>query len=213
VTNPNRPRYRCQKLDPALFFSYAAADMAKAKQACHGITEAGQELCPIIFACRDYARANGEWGIWGGEDERERAAAGYAPRFKRQDELEDGGAIVLDLENRPVQPAKPRLRRPRHRVQRANVQPCGTMAAVHRHKYAGEPLCPPCREAIRVDRESKRRAKGIQAKKPAECGTRSGCQKHRTLKEPPCEPCLEAERAYNRKRRRKPRPKKTAPAG
>ena len=33
--------------------------------------------CPVLFDCREYARANNELGIWGGETEEERFMAGY----------------------------------------------------------------------------------------------------------------------------------------
>lgn len=36
--------------------------------------------CPVIFQCREMARLNRENGFWGGENEEERAAAGFAPR-------------------------------------------------------------------------------------------------------------------------------------
>ena len=36
--------------------------------------------CPVLLLCRAMGRANGENGIWGGENEEERAAAGFAPR-------------------------------------------------------------------------------------------------------------------------------------
>jgi len=35
--------------------------------------------CPVRLPCRDWARANREYGFWGGESEDERAAAGYRP--------------------------------------------------------------------------------------------------------------------------------------
>lgn len=35
--------------------------------------------CPIMLACRDQGRELRERGIWGGETDDERAAAGYAP--------------------------------------------------------------------------------------------------------------------------------------
>lgn len=35
--------------------------------------------CPVMDACRTWARQHGEPGIWGGETEVERAAAGFAP--------------------------------------------------------------------------------------------------------------------------------------
>jgi WhiB family redox-sensing transcriptional regulator len=33
--------------------------------------------CPVLVPCRSFARANREYGFWGGESEDERAAAGY----------------------------------------------------------------------------------------------------------------------------------------
>jgi WhiB family redox-sensing transcriptional regulator len=35
--------------------------------------------CPVLGACRAWARQNHEFGFWGGETEEERAAAGYRP--------------------------------------------------------------------------------------------------------------------------------------
>lgn len=35
--------------------------------------------CPVLLPCREWARANREYGFWGGESEDERAAAGYRP--------------------------------------------------------------------------------------------------------------------------------------
>ena len=35
--------------------------------------------CPVLLPCRTWARANREYGFWGGESEDERAAAGYRP--------------------------------------------------------------------------------------------------------------------------------------
>lgn len=43
---------------------------AKARAVC--------DLCPVRLACRDHARAEREYGYWGGESEEERTAAGYA---------------------------------------------------------------------------------------------------------------------------------------
>lgn len=210
MTNPNPPRFRCQKLKPKLFFSYVSADMAKAKEACNGITEAAQEPCPVRTACRDYARMSGEWGIWGGEDENERRDAGYPPRYKRQDELEDGGAHTLDLEDKPVVLVP--VRKKKVTRSRGEVQPCGTPAAARRHRARGETLCWACQEALRLKKEEDRRAKGVKPKqKIAKCGTRSGTQRHRRLGEVVCEACLTAERAYDQGRERN-RSKKAATA-
>jgi WhiB family redox-sensing transcriptional regulator len=37
-------------------------------------------VCPLIEPCRELGRLNRENGIWGGENEEERAAAGFPPR-------------------------------------------------------------------------------------------------------------------------------------
>ncbi len=36
--------------------------------------------CPVLLECRTAARLNREHGFWGGENDEERAAAGFAPR-------------------------------------------------------------------------------------------------------------------------------------
>ena len=38
------------------------------------------QACPVIDACRRYARLNHEHGFWGGENDEQRASAGFAPR-------------------------------------------------------------------------------------------------------------------------------------
>ena len=42
---------------------------AEAKQIC--------AQCPVMIKCRDYARLNTEYGIWGGESEVDREGLGY----------------------------------------------------------------------------------------------------------------------------------------
>ena len=37
--------------------------------------------CPVLLACRDWARSQGEYGFWGGETEEERAAAGFRVEY------------------------------------------------------------------------------------------------------------------------------------
>lgn len=36
------------------------------------------EKCPVMYQCRQYARENGELGVWGGEGEEERFNAGFS---------------------------------------------------------------------------------------------------------------------------------------
>lgn len=38
------------------------------------------DICPVKQVCRDTAREQREIGVWGGETDEERAAAGYPPR-------------------------------------------------------------------------------------------------------------------------------------
>jgi hypothetical protein len=49
---------------------------------------------------------------------------------------------------RPVLVALPTKDDPKPKVRRRG-KPCGTRAAAQRHRYHGEELCPPCREADR----------------------------------------------------------------
>ncbi|MGW7001332.1 WhiB family transcriptional regulator [Streptomyces sp. NPDC054933] len=37
--------------------------------------------CPLMLACRDWAREHREYGIWGAETDEERTAAGHAPKL------------------------------------------------------------------------------------------------------------------------------------
>lgn len=39
--------------------------------------------CDVVDQCREWARAHREYGVWGGESEIERAAAGFAPALSR----------------------------------------------------------------------------------------------------------------------------------
>lgn len=39
-------------------------------------------VCPVLNSCREHAQFNGEFGIWGGQNEEERFLAGHAvPRY------------------------------------------------------------------------------------------------------------------------------------
>lgn len=69
---PNLP---CRRYDPELFFSTNPSDIQLAKSLCRS--------CPEQIACRETARERREFGIWGGEDDKQRAKAGYKPRRDR----------------------------------------------------------------------------------------------------------------------------------
>jgi WhiB family redox-sensing transcriptional regulator len=65
----------CRRYDVDLFFSTNPNDIQFAKNLCRS--------CPEQDQCRDFARRNREFGIWGGEDEKERTKAGYKPKRDR----------------------------------------------------------------------------------------------------------------------------------
>ncbi len=39
------------------------------------------DRCPVLDACRTFARAHGEYGVWGGETDEERVLAGVRLRY------------------------------------------------------------------------------------------------------------------------------------
>lgn len=64
--------------------------------------------CPIMIACRDMGRALHETGIWGGETDDEREAAGYPPRTgTRQDRHPCGTAPAAAAHRRHGEPVDP----------------------------------------------------------------------------------------------------------
>lgn len=99
--------------------------------------------------------------------------------------------------------------------------PCGTVAAAHRHYREKEPLCTPCREAVRAydrDRKQRYREENPQPPKPRKhkpCGTHAAAVRHYERGEPLCEPCRQAKSEYERElRQRTPKPaRKVAACG
>ncbi len=57
----------CQALEPELFYSDFAIDIAVAKAAC--------STCPLLEACATYAIKHENYGVWGGMSADERHAA------------------------------------------------------------------------------------------------------------------------------------------
>ncbi|MFJ2218274.1 WhiB family transcriptional regulator [Streptomyces sp. NPDC101062] len=97
----------CASTDPEVFHNDAQATAAKKLCA----------ECPLATECRTNARANREWGTWGGETSAERAAAGHPPAGWRG------------------------------RGHKTRLKPCGTPAAYRRHLRKGQKPCPPCKAA------------------------------------------------------------------
>lgn len=73
---------RCRGDDAnALFFDGPnERPETRAARECFVVTEYCW-ACPVVVECRDYARRNREYGIWGGETEEERIVAGYIPKL------------------------------------------------------------------------------------------------------------------------------------
>ncbi|MDQ3946924.1 MAG: WhiB family transcriptional regulator [Actinomycetota bacterium] len=59
-----------------MFFSQHA-ERPEARQRREEEARALCRRCPVLVACREWARMQGEYGFWGGESEEERAAAGF----------------------------------------------------------------------------------------------------------------------------------------
>lgn len=66
------------------------------------LAKAHCDMCPVMLPCRRSARLNHEHGFWGGENDEQRAAAGFAPRSPsrrsviaaRDQALKEGKGIV-----------------------------------------------------------------------------------------------------------------------
>jgi WhiB family transcriptional regulator, redox-sensing transcriptional regulator len=72
---------------------------AAAREVCAG--------CPVVEPCRQAARLNRESGFWGGENEEERAAAGFAPRsVSRRSVQAASSAARRNAEVEPVRHAE-----------------------------------------------------------------------------------------------------------
>ncbi|WP_199550314.1 WhiB family transcriptional regulator [Streptomyces sp. N35] len=90
--------------------------MQQARQIC--------AACLLADSCRTWAREQRVWGVWGGETNSQRAAAGFPP-----DEFRGRGL-----------PSGQRVR---------DYRPCGTRAAHRRHLRRGEEPCEACRAVER----------------------------------------------------------------
>ncbi|TWF71795.1 WhiB family transcriptional regulator [Kitasatospora viridis] len=175
-----------------IFFSYTGRDIAQAKALCSS--------CAVLDPCRNRARNLGEWGIWGGETEDDRRAAGFPPQYT-------SALAHLELADSTddVEAAQAPTTQPKRRRKRRNPPEHGTMAAVRRHRYFKEDLCELCGPEAERDKEEreknrKPRARSLNKKEPPDCGTPAKYRWHRKRKEE-CEECKEAERLHSQQRR------------
>jgi WhiB family redox-sensing transcriptional regulator len=115
----------CREEDPELHFPVADRAQATAAKAVCGI-------CRSRDACLAFAlKTRQEYGIWGGLDERQRAA--ILRRETRQSGRRRGGGRKLAA--------------------------CGTDAAYRRHVAKGEPIDDLCAQAREDEKARRRRAK------------------------------------------------------
>mgnify|MGYP000061454685 CR=1 FL=1 len=63
-----------------LVFFGPAAERPERRVEREALARSFCRACPSALPCRRAGRMNREHGIWGGENDEERAAAGYAPR-------------------------------------------------------------------------------------------------------------------------------------
>ncbi len=56
------------------------------------------DQCPVAALCRTLARVNRESGFWGGENDDERAAAGFRPRSLGRPPLDETGRDRISVE-------------------------------------------------------------------------------------------------------------------
>jgi len=86
-----------------LFFA-PAGERPEARVVRESKARAICRICPVIGACREWAREHREYGFWGGESEEQRAAAGF-----RVDMPVGRVARYPKGTGQPVQPRTPRV--------------------------------------------------------------------------------------------------------
>jgi WhiB family redox-sensing transcriptional regulator len=67
----------CKSQTELFFPVYNERPQARLKREAKALAICNQ--CPVSVQCRQYARKNLEYGIWGGETEEQRIALGYIP--------------------------------------------------------------------------------------------------------------------------------------
>jgi WhiB family transcriptional regulator, redox-sensing transcriptional regulator len=75
VANAWTAKAACRGLT-SVFFP-PSAERPQARERREALARSICASCPVLGACREFARANHEYGFWGGESEDERHAAGY----------------------------------------------------------------------------------------------------------------------------------------
>jgi WhiB family redox-sensing transcriptional regulator len=76
-------RGRCRGEDPKQFHAPFGEDANDRLARENDVKMRYCAQCDVVDPCRDWARDHREYGVWGGESEIERAAAGFAPALSR----------------------------------------------------------------------------------------------------------------------------------
>jgi WhiB family redox-sensing transcriptional regulator len=76
-------RGRCRGEDPKQFHAAFGEVAAERLVRENDVKSRYCANCEVVTLCRRWAREHHEYGVWGGETETERAAAGYAPALAR----------------------------------------------------------------------------------------------------------------------------------
>ncbi|MFD0408600.1 WhiB family transcriptional regulator [Kitasatospora sp. NPDC127116] len=124
--------------------NHAMARISAAKSLCF--------VCPVISACRNLGRQLREIGVWGGEDDDEREAAGFTPGptvyvvHYPECGTEAGAKRHRRAGEAPCRPCQTaesfaNVARKRESPRR------GTRPGYQRHRRRGETACDPCRHA------------------------------------------------------------------
>ncbi|WP_226358714.1 WhiB family transcriptional regulator [Pseudonocardia sp. ICBG601] len=66
----SHPGRHCLGVDTEVFFPFSELGVLQARLVCTG--------CPVRVACREWATATGQYGIWGGTTREERTAQRHA---------------------------------------------------------------------------------------------------------------------------------------
>jgi WhiB family redox-sensing transcriptional regulator len=77
-------RARCRGADPKQFDAPFGEDAADRRAREAAVKSRYCDHCAVAEECREWARQHREYGVWAGESEDERAAAGYAPVLSRR---------------------------------------------------------------------------------------------------------------------------------
>jgi hypothetical protein len=143
-------RFPCQD-EPELFHAPEGREHANSALARINAAKSLCFTCPVIAACRTLGRQLRETGVWGGEDDNERKAAGVKPgptyvACYPECGTEAGAKRHRRAGGKPCRPCLSAESSANVARKREPVK-CGTRPGYQRHRRRGEEACDPCRHA------------------------------------------------------------------